>query len=105
MSETAVLADIARLIRSKNAGPFWLTVDVMFDEPSAFRRALASDLTDRRRIAARLFQDPDLVIVTPVENALAIKVSFPRRHSAGSPRDSDVLGGQQYAALLDLPIP
>ena len=105
MSESAVLADLARLIRSKNAGPFWLTVDVMFDEPASFRRALASELMDRGRIAARLGQSADLVIVTAVENALAIKVSFPRHHSAGSPRDSDVLGGQQYAALLDLPIP
>jgi len=105
MSDPVALGELARLVRSKNAGPFWLTVDVMFDDRAAYRRALASELMDRDRMGRLFAEAPDRVMITALENALAIKVSFPRRHSAGSPRDGDVLGGQQYAALLDLPIP
>ena len=28
----ATLGDLAKLVRSKNAGPFWLTIDIMFDD-------------------------------------------------------------------------
>ncbi|HWF57903.1 MAG TPA: DUF4387 family protein [Candidatus Dormibacteraeota bacterium] len=31
------IADVARLVRSKNAGPFWLTIDVMFDDDDVYR--------------------------------------------------------------------
>ena len=37
----ATLGDLAKLVRSKNAGPFWLTIDIMFDNAAAYRRALA----------------------------------------------------------------
>lgn len=105
MSSAVPLSELARLIRSKNAGPYWLTIDVMFDDTASYRRVLDSGWMTPARMAALLRQDVGDVIVTAIENALAVKVSFPRRYSAGSPRDSDVLGGQQYAALLDLPIP
>lgn len=98
------LADIACLIRSKNAGPFWLTVDVMFDNEAHYRRALASKLLSHEAMAERLRCDPATLIITALDPAMAVKLSLPRKHSAGSPRDSDVLGGQQYAALLDLPV-
>lgn len=105
MSEPVPLADLARLVRSKSAGPFWLTIDVMFDDPAAYARALKSDLVVAEKLALRLRRPAEDLIITALENALAIKVSFPRPHSAGSPRDNDCLGGQQYAGLLDLPIP
>ena len=98
------LADLACLIRSKNAGPFWLTIDVMFDNDAVYRRALASDLLSPAAMATLLHCDPSMLVITALDPALAIKLSFPRTHSAGSPRDNDVLGGQQYAALLDLPV-
>ena len=103
MSEV-ILADIACLIRSKNAGPFWLTIDVMFENAAHYRRALSSELLSLEAMAARLRCDPSSLLITTLDTAMAVKLSFPRKHSAGSPRDNDVLGGQQYAALLDLPV-
>ena len=35
----ATLGELAKLVRSKNAGPFWLTIDIMFDDADAYRRA------------------------------------------------------------------
>jgi len=45
------LRDVVEVIRSKNAGPFWLTIDVLFSDPEHFDRGLASDLTNRSALA------------------------------------------------------
>jgi uncharacterized protein DUF4387 len=99
------IADLAVLVRSKNAGPFWLTIDVMFDDPQAYRRVRDSEAISRAGIARMYGRDPADIIVVNHDAALAIKVSFPRPQSSGSKYDSDVYGGQQYAPLLSLLVP
>jgi hypothetical protein len=99
------IADLAVLVRSKNAGPFWLTIDVMFDNQEAYRRVRDSEAINRAGIAQMYGRDPSEIIVVNHDAALAIKVSFPRPQSSGSKYDSDVYGGQQYAPLLSLPVP
>ena len=51
----ATLGELARLIRSKNAGPFTLTFDVMFDSEDAYRKVLAARVLVERRLH---FGDP-----------------------------------------------
>jgi hypothetical protein len=101
----ATIADLAVLVRSKNAGPFWLTIDVMFDSEDSYRRVRDSEVINRAGIARMFGRDPDSIIVVNHDVALAIKVSFPRPQSSGSKYDSDVYGGQQYAPLLGLTVP
>ena len=101
----ATIADLAVLVRSKNAGPFWLTIDVMFDDEGKYRRVRDSGLITRDGIAQMFGRNPDDIIVVNHDVALAIKVSFPRPQSSGSKYDSDVYGGQQYAPLLALAVP
>ncbi len=98
------LAQAAKLIRSKNAGPFWLTLDVMFDDPAVYRRVRDQQVITAGRIAGLYGVKPADVLVFAADSALAIKVSMPRAQSSGSPADSDVFGGQQYAPLLDLEV-
>ena len=43
----ATLGDLAKLVRSKNAGPFWLTIDIMFDDAEAYRRARDAEIVNR----------------------------------------------------------
>jgi hypothetical protein len=43
----ATLGDLAKLVRSKNAGPFWLTIDIMFDDAAAYRRARDAEIVNR----------------------------------------------------------
>ena len=106
MAPTAsTIADLAVLVRSKNAGPFWLTIDIMFDDPDHYRRVRDSAVIDRDGIARMYRRDPSDIIVVNHDAALAIKISFPRPQSSGSKLDSDVYGGQQYAPLLALAIP
>ncbi len=99
------VGDLAVLVRSKNAGPFWLTFDVMFDDEKVYRRVRDSAVINRNDVARLFHRTVDEVIVVNHDSALAIKVSFPRPHSSGSKLDSDVYGGQQYAPLLTLVIP
>src|SRR4051812_31427166 len=88
------LGDIARLVRSKNARPFMLTIDVMFADAAAFDRAMASGLLDPARVAAMYDRDPATVSSFVLRDALTIKISFPRDVPSGSWGDSDVYGCQ-----------
>lgn len=99
------LAHMARLIRSKNAGPFELTFDIMFDDPAKYQRVMASGVLTREKVAACYGLEPSQVKFFVCDNALAIKASIPRPVFQGDPRDSDGHGGQQYAPLMDIEIP
>ncbi len=99
------IGDLAVLVRSKNAGPFWLTFDIMFDDEAVYKRVRDSHIINQGDVARAFHRTPDEVIVVNHDAALAVKVSFPRPHSSGSKYDSDVYGGAQYAPLLNLVIP
>ena len=47
------LAELARLIRSKNAGPFELTFDIMFEDAATYERVKRSGAVSREAIATR----------------------------------------------------
>ena len=98
------LGECAKLIRSKNAGPFWLTLDVMFYDRATYE-AVRDQHVVTVALIQRLYGQPvDHISVFAHDAALAIKVSLPRPQSSGSPLDTDVFGGQQYAPLLDLAV-
>jgi hypothetical protein len=99
------IGDLAVLVRSKNAGPFWLTLDIMFNDEGVYKRVRDSNVITREIIARQFRRSADDVIVVNHDAALAVKVSFPRPHASGSKYDSDVYGGCQYAPLLDLIVP
>ena len=99
------LAELARLIRSKNAGPFELTFDIMFDDEATYARVRNSGAVTREVIAQRYGLEPGQVKFFFCDHARAIKASIPRPCFQGDPRDSDGHGGQQYAPLMDLEIP
>jgi len=99
-----VLGDLTTLIRSKNAGAFWLTIDIMFDDAQKLDQVVESGAITTESMS-RLFRvDPSDCKVIVSQPALAIKVSFPRPVPSGSWSDTDMVGGQQYAPLLTLPI-
>lgn len=104
----AKLGDIVTVLRSKNAGPFQITIDLMFDDRSAFHRVLASNTLTPERVAALYGTDPVEVLVIPFERIRAIKITVPRRWGtpgSGSSGDRDVYGAQQHGPLVGLEIP
>lgn len=96
------LVDVARVVRSKNAGPLTVTVDLMFPERQAYETAAASPQLTARAVA-RLYGLPaGAVKVIAFPPALAIKIVMDRPIVAGSPGDRDVYGAQQHKPLLEL---
>lgn len=94
------LTDAARVIRSKNAGPTILTLDLLFHDRAGYERACAAPALSRAAIAALYAVPEERVQVMPYPAALAIKVSLDRRIIAGDPGDRDIYGAQQHGPLL-----
>ena len=103
---TTPLKDLAKTIRSKNAGVNKITFDIIFRERAAYERVKKSGALTRETMA-RLYRIPPQRISDFVEYepAYAIKFTIYRLRPSGSAGDGDIFGAQQYAPLLDLPIP
>ncbi len=99
------LVDLARVLRSKNAGALYLTLDVMFEDEATYARVRDSGVLDAQRIADLYRVSHNEVSVIPYDVAYAIKVTLPRAYPSGDPLDNDVYGAQQHAPLLDLEVP
>ena len=98
------LGEICRHVRSKNAGPFWVTVDLFFDGEETFRRYRDTPALSPQTFANLFGTNPDLVRRIPVDNLHVIKISYPRPHPQGWMQERDMHSGQQFARLLDLEI-
>ena len=99
------LVQLTSLIRSKNAGPFSLTFDIMFPEEKSYMRVKRSGVLNASMFA-KLYQcDPATVRFFECDNALAFKFSIPRPIFQGDLGDGDLHGGQQAMPLLDIEIP
>lgn len=98
------LIDFARVVRSKNAGPLHVTVDLMFSDEAGFVRASASPNLSVTSVAALYGVKPESVRVIPFPAAHAIKVVMDRPVIAGTPGDTDAYGAQQHKPLLGIEI-
>ena len=100
------LAELARLIRSKNAGPFELTFDVMFDDVGKYERVKASGVITAARIAdAYRIRADDVLVCRPYDAAVAFKITIRRPVGSGDIDDRDVYGCQQHVPLTRIEIP
>jgi len=99
------LGDCTKLLRSKNAGPFMLTIDLLFHEMASYDQARHSGLLEPERLAKLYGVNPALVKVFLVPDVLAIKISFPRPIPSGGEGDNDIYGCQYMARLARLPMP
>jgi hypothetical protein len=98
------LSDMAQVIRSKNAGPRRLTLDLMFASDEDYRRVAQSPALDRGTIAALYRVLAEDVTIIPYPVGRAIKIVLARAIMAGDPGDFDVYGAQQHAPLLGLEV-
>lgn len=96
------LADTAQVIRSKNAGPLELTLDILFRNAGDYATAIASPNLRAAAVAQRYGVAVDKVRVIHIDAALAIKINLPRPIVAGTPGDVDVYGAQQHRPLLGI---
>jgi hypothetical protein len=93
-----------KLIRSKNAGPFELTFDIMFKDEDSFRKVLASGKLSPQFIAQLYKVELSQVRFFVIEPLFAVKISIPRRVFSGDVGDTDLYGGQFHGPLVRMPI-
>jgi hypothetical protein len=101
----AKLWQVAKLIRSKNAGPFELTFDVIFRDRDAYEAVRDAGVLSAQWFARTYRLTPEVVQVIHYDAAHAIKITIPRPTISGDVDDTDVFGGQQYGPLVDLEVP
>ena len=93
--------EVCRHVRSKVAGPFWVTVDLMFDSQENYDRYVDSPALSADSIAAIYKIDPETVHLYPIPQLRVLKISYPRRTPQGSVEERDLHSGQQYTYLLN----
>jgi hypothetical protein len=93
-----------KLIRSKNAGPFELTFDIMFKDRQGYDRVLKGRVLSPETIARVYGVRTDEVRFFEIDQILTVKFSIPRKVFSGDVRDTDVYGGQFHGPLVCLPV-
>jgi hypothetical protein len=102
MSAPHTLGGLAELVRSKNAGPFWQTIDIFFATNENYRSVAESPLLTADAIA-RLYQvGVDSIRIWRLPDIRVVKISFPRRAVQGGVHDRDMHAGQQHVPLCEL---
>lgn len=96
------LRDIASVIRSKNAGPYELTLDVLLQSDEMFNKLRQADVINKKSIA-KLYGLPeeDVLSIVYFPNARAIKATLVRPMPSGAMGERDVYGAQQHAPLVN----
>ncbi len=100
------IAELAKVIRSKNSGPFELTLDIIFKDEASYQKTVASKVINKELIAKLYGIDKeDIINIIEFPQALAIKSTIKRPRPSGSIGETDVYGAQQHAPLLGIKIP
>ena len=103
---TTKLNELAKTIRSKNAGVDKITFDIIFRDRANYERVKRARVLTRESMA-KLYRIPAERISDFVEYdpGYAIKFTIYRLRPSGSAGDGDIFGAQQYAPLLELEVP
>jgi len=100
------IRDLAAVIRSKNSGPFELTLDIIFKDEETYNKVKAAKAITPELIAG-LYRVPvrDVIAFVEFDPAQAIKATIVRPRASGDIGETDVYGAQQHAPLLGIEIP
>ena len=100
----ATVESTVKYIRSKNAGPFWITVDAFCNNVPDTERVAAAFEREKDFIARAFQVKAEDVQVYCLKHIQVAKVSMPRNPIEGSRNERDMHGGQMYVSLLDIPV-
>ena len=97
------ICSLAQVIRSKNAGPYELVLDILFKTHEDYQRVKASEQLTPQLIARLYNVKPDFIHrIIWFDPANAVKIVMPRDIISGNVGDNDVYGAQQHAPLLSI---
>ena len=94
--------EVAALVRSKNAGPFWQTLDVFLPDDETYRLVAESPNIDEDVIARLYRVSAEEVRIFRLPSIRVVKISFPRPTPQGGVEDRDMHAGQQHVPLAEL---
>lgn len=97
----AKIRDVCRYVRSKNAGPFWVTIDIFFTDET-YPRYRDSGILSSGLVQDIYGADAALVKRFTIDDLKVIKLSYPRPIPQGGVTERDMHSGQQYVRLLDV---
>jgi len=94
------------VIRSKNAGPFEVTLDILFDNKDDFLRVKRSNCLNAEVIMKHYnLKESDILTLMFYEQALGWKCTFKRPWAQGGVGERDTFGAQQHSPLLSIEVP
>ena len=97
------LTDLAGIIRSKNSGPYELTMDIIFNDYESFEKVRGAKVINEELVGKLYNITPDQIVgIVEFEPAKAIKITIRRPRCSGDLGETDVYGAQQHAPLLNL---
>lgn len=96
------IGDVAAHVRSKNAGPFWQTLDIFLTDDAGYRAVADAPALDEATIGRLYGVDPATVAIYRLPSISVVKISFPRPTAQGGVDDRDMHAGQQHVPLAQL---
>lgn len=97
------LVEIASVIRSKNAGPYELTFDIIFKSPEWYNKIKKSGAINKNLISTLYNIVPENILdIIEFDPAVAVKITIKRPTVSGDIGETDVYGAQQHAPLLEV---
>ena len=97
------LVDITNIIRSKNSGPYELTMDIMFKSIEDFEKVCNKKIINEELICELYkIKKEDIINIIEFTPANAIKITIKRPIASGDLGETDVYGAQQHAPLLSI---
>ncbi|MBE5734704.1 MAG: DUF4387 domain-containing protein [Clostridiales bacterium] len=96
------LIDYTKILRSKNAGPLFITFDLMFDSREKMDYVM-NNLKPCMIAKAYDVLESDISIIK-YEVVNSIKITFPRKNVSGSFLDDDIYGCQQHVPLSNIEV-
>ena len=96
------VGDVAELVRSKNAGPFWQTLDIFLPDDTSYRTVAESKSITAATIARLYKVQAEHVTIYRLPSIRVVKISFPRPTAQGGVDDRDMHAGQQHVPLAEL---
>ena len=100
----AKVCEIARYVRSKNAGPFWVTFEIFCESDEGYQRIKNSPNLTGEKVAALYGADSAKIKVFDCDSIRVKKYSFPRPMPSGHKYENDMHCGQQYIRLADVEV-
>ena len=100
------LKELASVIRSKNAGPFELTFDIIFSNEKLYHRFKELNFLTPEVFAGLYNIDTsEISVFEYFDQALALKITIRRKVPSGNVEDTDIYGAAQHVPLMNLLIP